>query len=439
MNIKTVNTKTEKTTLGMKNILNRLNNANKNPRYRYYKERLIHNLKRFGAYEEYMGLSDIDKYMVYELRMVINDPVAAPGHVIEKRLLRSFGKTLRSEVRKNSLPYSDTKISIYDLSMVYSFFKVYCSVLEREIALDEETKEEIEAVSETLKTLSKQMNVFLYYTIYNYFASVSDITKEIYYFTLKPSKELEYSMNMSVTLILRLLYQKEYHVKINNNKRPVYRTPYVSLQSGAEWNSIDSSLLGKSYTGEYKKLYLYIQSHALNRISERIDIYENNYSNSLIWNNTSSIKKVIRYKENYLVPFKVLGIKIGYLLAEIVDDKFIITTFLLITHFDTPEGDRFKKVTGLGFSDISYWKLDKLSTFRTFDSEKYPRIADYLVRAGMGDILKLSREHINTRDLQNVDLKQLMNYIIKGHLSDKIQEKNMMQKIQQVQEVWKNQ
>ncbi|GEM_PF-2333180 len=436
MNIKTLGTNKKGVTLGMKGLLDRINNTNKSPGYKCYKERLIFNLKRFGFYEDYLNLRDFDKCMIYEFRMVINDPVAAPGHVIEKRQLRSFGKILRSEMRKENIPFGDKKISIYDISQMLSFFWVYSDVVDKEIVFDEIRMEENKKAKQLPSILFKLINSLLLRMMYNYFASISDITKEIYYFTLTSSKLEEYRMSLYVIPTLRLLYQKEYYVKINNIKRPVYRTPYICLQSGSEWNNIDSSLLGKNYTGEYKKLYLYIQSHALNRISERIDIYENNYSNSLIWDNTGSIKEVIRYKDKYLVPFLVKEIKVGYMLAEIVDEKFIITTFLLITHSDTPEGDRFKEVSGLGFTDISYWKLDRLSTFRTFDSEKYPRIADYLERSGMGDILRLSKEHINTRELQNVDFKQLISYIVKGRLSEKLQERNIKQKIEEAKKQW---
>lgn len=438
MNIRTENTRRDEVTLGMKGLLDRINNTNKSPGYKCYKERLIFNLKRFGFYEDYLDLRDFDKYMIYEFRMVIKDPVAASGHVIEKRQLRSFGKILRSEMRKENILFGDKKISIYDISQMLAFFMVYSDIVDKEIVFDEAKRQENEKVKELPSILFKLINSLLLRMMYNYFASISNITKEIYYFTLTSSKLEEYGMSLFVIPTLRLVYQKMYHVNINNIKRPVFRTPYICLQSGSEWNNIDSSLLGKDYKGDHKKLYLYIQSHALNRISERIDIYENNYSNSLIWDNTESIKEVIKYKGNYLVPFKVKEIKIGYMLAEIVDEKFIITTFLLLTHFDTPEGDRFKEISGLGFADISYWKLDKLSTFRTFDSDKYPRIADYLERAGMGDILKLSKEHINTRELQSVDLKQLISYILKGRLSERLHEKEIKQKIEQVKKQWNN-
>jgi hypothetical protein len=214
--------------------------------------------------------------------------------------------------------------------------------------------------------------------------------------------------------------------------------PYLYINSESDWNSIDSSLLGESYTGEYDKLDLYIQSHALKRMHERLDIYTNDVQNINIWKNTNNIEEIIFYKDNYLIPYNVDKVRLGYLLAKVVEDKFVITTFLLITHFDTPEGDRFKEVTGLGFTDISYWKLDRMSTFKSFNPDKYPRIAEYLKKAEIYNVLEISKRTLNKDSIKDADFDMLRNYIIKGHMSDKIQEKNIKHKMSQVQQMWKS-
>ena len=43
--------------------------------------------------------------------------------------------------------------------------------------------------------------------------------------------------------------------------------------------------------------------------------------------------------------------------------------FVSITHNFSPEGDKLKEISGLGKHDISYWRIDRLSTFVNLDGE----------------------------------------------------------------------
>ncbi len=430
--MKTSSPTNNRISMGTMGLLERMKRERRTPAYKKFKINLIRTLKKFGFYERYKQLSEFEEMMVYEFRVVIHDPVCAPGFKIAKGDLRCLGKVLKSDIRKE---LSDG-VSVYDFMQMWSFLSLYYNVIDCRPNKTEEMEKEVEDIKDLRKKFREITHNFLMIFIYNIMAAISDITKEIYHFTTEDDHLNEYQFKIGITPILRILYQRTYYLNIDGVKRPVYRMPYLYINSESDWNSIDTSLLGESYTGDLDKLDLYIQSHALKRMYERIDIYTNDVHNVNIWKNTNNIEEIILYKGNYLIPYAVESIRIGYMLAKVVEDKFVITTFLLITHSDTPEGDRFKEVTGLGFTDISYWKLDRMSTFKSFNPDKYPRIAEYLKRAEIDNVVEVSKRTMNTDSIKDADFDMLRNYIMKGHLSDKILEKGMRQKIEQVQKMW---
>ncbi|MCT4639225.1 MAG: hypothetical protein N4A72_16085 [Bacteroidales bacterium] len=432
--MKTSSLTNNRMSIGTIGVLDRMKREKKSPAYKKYRINLIRTLKKYGFYEKYQELSDFDKMMVYEFRVVIHDPVCAPGYDIAKRDLRGLGKILRSDIRKEITD----GVSVYDFMQMWSFLSLYYNVIDYRTHKTEEMEKEVERIKKLRKNFREITDNLLMFFIYNIMAAISDITREIYHFTIEDDNISEYQFKIGITPVLRVLYQRTQYLNIDGNKRPVYRMPYLYINSESDWNSIDSSLLGESYTGEYDKLDLYIQSHALKRMHERLDIYTNDVQNINIWKNTNNIEEIIFYKDNYLIPYNVDKVRLGYLLAKVVEDKFVITTFLLITHFDTPEGDRFKEVTGLGFTDISYWKLDRMSTFKSFNPDKYPRIAEYLKKAEIYNVLEISKRTLNKDSIKDADFDMLRNYIIKGHMSDKIQEKNIKHKMSQVQQMWKS-
>ena len=187
--------------------------------------------------------------------------------------------------------------------------------------------------------------------------------------------------------------------------------------STLRWIEIDSSVLGAAYQGDKKQLEVYIQSHTLNRFRERLDILNSDAINYLLWENIHTIDNIQVYRKMILHPVKLFGVKIGYLVGNIVDDKFLFSTFLFITHSFTPEGDRLKKITGLGKEDISYWKIDRLSTFIHLQEDKYPQLIELFVQAGLGDIKELRNKKFDIDSLQDANLEALMNYIKKSKLN----------------------
>ena len=72
----------------------------------------------------------------------------------------------------------------------------------------------------------------------------------------------------------------------------------------------------------------------------------------------------------FLVEFRVHGLKLGYLLARIIDDHVLLQTFLFLTMDGTPEGTELWQRLRLSRHDKTYLGLDSIDAFAATDLRK---------------------------------------------------------------------
>lgn len=158
--------------------------------------------------------------------------------------------------------------------------------------------------------------------------------------------------------------QKEY-VIFNNIKRPAYQVfiPCCGISKDNVFATRKTSALQKLYKGNKDELPIYIQSHAIKRLNERtlpIHPIIRNYGF-----NTSLLdaKNITIIDRHIYIPYYIHDMRVGYFIAELIDDKILIRTFILATHTSAPEGRKFQTLTGLRKMDMSYWDITSLNTF----------------------------------------------------------------------------
>jgi hypothetical protein len=136
---------------------------------------------------------------------------------------------------------------------------------------------------------------------------------------------------------------------------------------------------------------VYIQQHAVERLMERT------YCPFPHWIHAYLIgalvkPKVIRLQENrFLIEYRMVGIKIGYFLATLVNGELLIRTFLFITHNGTPEGRKLEEFTGLQKEDKKYFSIDNLRTLANSDIEQNAIMHKLFLQAGLGSLLELCK------------------------------------------------
>ncbi len=70
------------------------------------------------------------------------------------------------------------------------------------------------------------------------------------------------------------------------------------------------------------------------------------------------------YRGNFLMPVDSDDKRVGYFVCHREGNTLLLTTFLLVTHNGTPEGDALSEEAKLQFGDIVSLALDRLSSFQ---------------------------------------------------------------------------
>lgn len=115
----------------------------------------------------------------------------------------------------------------------------------------------------------------------------------------------------------------------------------------------------QSTTYKEKAYKLYIQSHALKRVAERLNLKKNKTPYTIL-DMYTLFNEPIHYKHNLLIPV-VYSQKnkevIGYFVGHCNESECILVTFLFVTQTGTPEGDRISETFSLDKRGQNYLEI----------------------------------------------------------------------------------
>jgi len=134
---------------------------------------------------------------------------------------------------------------------------------------------------------------------------------------------------------------------------------------------------------------VYIQTHAINRIYERLDCVNVLAFWRSVFTSLSGLKWNRGPHNTFLFDFKLYGKKVGYLVVSFQQGIALIQTFLLTTHNGTPDGNRLASLTKLNKLDMQYLTIDKLSAFYTSDIADNPEVKKLFIDAGCADLFDI--------------------------------------------------
>ena len=161
-----------------------------------------------------------------------------------------------------------------------------------------------------------------------------------------------------------------------------------------------------------QKIPVYFQNHLLHRLDERLDCIAP-YLNQFLLFLSLLNSRLTYFRDKIFVEFIVDSkIKLGYILLEFHKDRLLAKTFLLLSNAGTPEGEKLKEISGMEKNDLSYWAIDKLSTYHRSDLKDHPRTRAMFEDAGCGDLFKnqsaLNPSEISTGTSQ---ARQMLRYL----------------------------
>ena len=381
--------------------------------YKHFLNDLYEALPLVRVFGNFSDLSYEFKRTAYDYKIGICNPTVG-NEMMTSCELKLFTEKLKKQYRERVHKIGANFLSNYQLQLLYAFSAARLIEVEKQIG--DKKHPEVVAAKQTKDLFFEAFFTQLYLYFFKEVTRLSSPDRKYYgaYIRLAPlykkMPKLEFFSDLFGFQAQNCL------ISINGQKRPAFRLakPVLSMATPIIWLTVDVSLLGNFYPGNKKTLDVYIQSHALARLKERLDLLDQEAINYALWENTNDIKQFVNYHGYLLLPFNVFGIKTGYLVANVTDDKLLFRTFLFITHNTSPEGDRLRKLSGLGKEDITYWKIDRLSTFVKLHEEKYPGLIQLFRKAGLETLFDLRNKEFTIDSMQAANLDGLLEYINRG-------------------------
>jgi len=210
-----------------------------------------------------------------------------------------------------------------------------------------------------------------------------------------------------------------YEFKTNKTSMPIkgenhsmIRLGWVDEELNWIFAKVKPSALGFRVAGLDVPLDVYIQTHALKRLQERINITPG-IMHSIAF--MTFMNPEIKHHKDYdrsLVEFYLSDKKTGYLQVELHGDRLVIHTFLFLTNNGTPEGIKLEKLAGLQKADKIYLEIDKLSTFNSYHIEKNEQLKDLFIKAGCGSLLELGHlQEFTVNEVKDKDPDSILKYL----------------------------
>jgi len=215
---------------------------------------------------------------------------------------------------------------------------------------------------------------------------------------------------------MKHFYPRKKALLIDGKRRPVFRLGWPVWSGNVDYKELKTSLIGELYKGRKAALDIYIQSHAIRRFNERVQPLTRIFINTSMMFSFKSDDDIQVYKNKILFPYSYFGIKLGYFLADIIEDTVVIRTFLFITHHHTPEGQKLEELLGLNKNDISYWKIDRLDTFVNSNLKENDALKEIFDEAGLDSLFGINEVDLKDCIVNQYDWTALEEYIEKGQL-----------------------
>lgn len=354
-------------------------------------------------------LSFNEKKMIFALLWYVCSPQRAPENAINDSDLKNIGEMYQQIVHRFRINHEGKKITLLDYNILAAFYHIlYHGIKSRKRAGN--LKEAfavpvLEGVS-MLKAVP-DMYTACFSLLIN---RLNDVRKHYYSLDMMRS-DGKGKLSMTLRPVISLYWARRESMMIYRAFRSVYKLASPHYFSGIKWLKIPKEKLEHHYKGIKTDLKVYIQTHALNRLKERLDVFDQMTLNDILSSNLRNISAFEYYKGNLLLPIQLYQIKVGYLVCDVIDDKLVVRTFRFITHNNTPEGDRLLECYIQSKSNITCCHLDKLSLL--FDVEDEVSIKLYN-EAGLADLFHLKDHNLNIDAMQEANYEEFLAYIKQG-------------------------
>jgi hypothetical protein len=339
----------------------------------------------------------------------------APGSTIPNNIFNDAKVFLPAMFRNEKviLPPHNLEITLNE------YFTVVFTIGAFQIRLNDNDFKEALKVKEALKLIvsdiatNDNINQKMYGILQSFGFGQCDLSKNLYWYNHDYVLPKTLPAETENIILINSAVPETITVEIEGTLRPALRVGWAMPYTGPEWLSIKPSLLNINSPFAEIPLKVYTQSHALNRLSERIDCFWTGLVHFNMYVSLHNAKVFRDNNNNLLIEYRFFDTKAGYFRVDIVDGIIVVRTFLFVTNNSTPEGQLLEKNTGLQKLDKKYLAIDKLSTFMTSNLDKNNEVQKIFKSSGCQCLLDLYEKikPLVTKHANQFDSNLMLNYL----------------------------
>ena len=304
-----------------------------------------------------------------------------PGHLVPRHYIKEVQKISTEFMEYTYIGDPALKLTFYDYLTMGSQFGTFCSATYEEKQYCEQAP-----IYKTIgdrvtlledfgeNTLMRQYFEFLRELL----GHLSQFNYRMYGFDLEFKQTKNRIMLAHYIQITSIECEKKTFI-LHDKKRPAFRLLMPNfIESEVNYVNVPINRVFENSTSD-KSLKLYIQSHALLRMKERLDtitVYEKNlylvqsvYSGGKIRLSSGREAFEMLDEANHII---------AYLPFMVQDDCVVILTVLPITNPTTPIGKKLCETLGISRTELDICGMDKLSYFLHTDFDKIPKLKQAL-------------------------------------------------------------
>jgi len=205
-------------------------------------------------------------------------------------------------------------------------------------------------------------------------------------------ESIQGGVNMGIVITANAHDAEKIYFEHKNKRRLAYRLGEGECGDPESWTTIPFKLIYPEINSD-KNLNIYIQSHAFNRMQERLDNLEAPDRNMVLMTSLIMQQEVKQTPDkNRLITCRGFGgTLVGYFPFIIQDDNLFILTFLPLASPQTPEGKFFTNKLNLNVKDMDYLGMDKLSFYTSIDFEQIPVLKDALIESEIWQLTEMQK------------------------------------------------
>jgi len=378
-----------------------------------FKKRLLQIAKACDAVEQFKLIPKIELKVMFAARFKPFDIIPAQGHKLSPANYKFLKQMVKYFLKKETITFLENgkEINLYEYYYVGDSLRV---------SIDDFKNEKFKGVTEIVnafKPLSDKHDApdgphRRLFEISNTMAGLlSRIDKGYWLFHFHLISRLKPFPEFRTCFKVEYVAPKIIDIIENGHKRPAYRVGWTDSGQKVTWPQITLLQLNIKNSFSDLKIDVYVQSHALLRMKERLDCIPENilhfilYQNIVLWEtNTNNCSQS-------LIPYKFDKTKLGYLVYEYNQGVVLIKTFLLLTNNGTPEGEKLNKLLGIEKLDKQYLDLDKLSQFVKSDIPHNKELYKHFKDAGCADLFEINKKIVKQNIEENTHAALIEKYI----------------------------